>query len=125
MSRKTLIKEFINAVEDMKETKYNGTYHWILGRDENDNDWAIVLGWADGFEKEENDSCTDGTYRLCAKVAYQPYNSMMQCDYEIDWLMPYDEESGEVDNTEMPIYLDTDLVGLVDWLLECYSSYEI
>ena len=124
MNKIQLVKEFMNAVEDMKKTKYNGTYHWILGRDKNNNDWAIVLGWADGFDKRENDSCTDGTWRLCAKVGYQPYNSLMQCDYDWDWLMPYDEETKEVDNTEIPIYPNTDLMELIDWLLECYSRYE-
>ena len=125
MNKAKLIKEFTNAVEDMKKTKCDGTYHWILGRDENDNDWAIVLGWADGFEEDKTDVCTDGTWRLCAKVAYQPWNSIMQCDYNIDWSMPYNEESGEVDDTEISIYPNTDLKETINWLLECYKSYEI
>ena len=49
----------------------------------------------------------------------------MQCDYEIDWLMPYDEETMEVDNTETPIYSNDNLEEIVDWLLKCYSTYEI
>ena len=123
MNNETLIKDFIDAVAYMKETKCNGIYHWILGTDENNNDWAIVLGWADGFDADEADDCADGTYRLCAKLAYQSNKSIMQCDYDIDWLMPYDEESGEVDDNEVSIYPDTDLVGLVEWLLACYLSY--
>ena len=124
MDKAKLVNKFINAVADMKNTKANGTYHWILGRDENDNDWAIVLGWADGFDAEENDACTDGTWRLCVKLAYQPCNSLMQCDYDIDWLMPYDEETGEVDDTEVSIYPNTDLEETIDWLLDCYKRYE-
>ena len=123
MNKETLIKNFIDAVADMKKTKFNGTYHWILGTDENNNDWAIVLGWHDGFDAEEQDDCMDGTWRLCAKLAYQPNNSIMQCDYDVDWLMPYDEESGEVDDNEVSIYPRTDLVELVEWLLACYSNY--
>ena len=123
MRTEKLIEEFIDAVEDMKKNKTNGTYHWILGEDANGNDWAIVLGWVDGFDIDENDDCMDGTYRLCAKLAYQSNNSIMQCDYDIDWLMPYDKENGEVDDTEEPIYPKTDLVVLVEWLLACYSSY--
>ena len=125
MDKAKLIKEFINAVDDMKRTKFNGTYHWILGRDEDDNDWAIVLGWADGFDEEENDDCTDGTWRLCVKLAYQSWNNISQCDYGWDWTMPYDEETDEVDDTEVSIYPDTDLEDTIDWLLKCYSSYEI
>ena len=123
MDKARLVNEFVNAVEDMQRTKFDGTYHWILDRDENDNDWAIVLGWADGFEADETDDCTDGTWRLCVKLAYQPWNSLMQCDYDVDWLMPYDEESGEVDDTEVSIYPNTNLEETIDWLLERYASY--
>ena len=124
MNKMQLVKEFTNAIQDMKETKCNGTYYWILGRDENNNNWAIVLGYADGFEEDEADEYMDGTYRLCVKLAYQSNKSIMQCDYDIDWLMPYDEKSGFVDNTEQPIYLDIDIEETIDWLLNCYSNYK-
>ena len=125
MNKAQLTKAFVNAVEYLKQTKESGTFHWILGRDENDNDWAIVLGWADGFDAREVDDCTDGTWRLCVKLAYQPCNSLMQCDYDIDWTMPYDEASDEVDDTEVSIYPNTDLEETIEWLLGCYESYEI
>ena len=124
MNKEKLVKEFVVAVEDMKKTKSNGTYYWTLREDDKGNVWAIVLGWADGFDATEQDDCMDGTWRLCAKLAYQPNNSIMQCDYDIDWMMPYDEVSGEVDDNEVSIYPNTDLVGLIDWLFECYSTYE-
>lgn len=123
MNRNKLVKEFTEAVKEMCRTHENGTYYWRLGSDDK-NDWAIVLGWADGFEEEPNDPCTDGTWRICAKLAYQPWNSMMQCDYDIDWLMPYDEETMEVDDTEVSIYHDTNLASVVDWLLKCWKRYE-
>lgn len=123
MNKTKLIKEFTNAVIHMRETHENGTYHWLLDTDENNNDWAIVLGWQDGFEPDETDDCMDGTYRLCAKLAYQPNNSLMQCDYDIDWLMPYDEETGEVDDNEISIDPNTNTEEIVNWLLKCYSRY--
>lgn len=123
MNKTKLIKEFTNAVANMKKTHANGTYCWILDTDENNNDWAIVLGWAYGFEADETDDCMDGKWRLCTKLAYQPNNSLMQCDYDIDWLMPYNEESGEVDDNEISIYPDTNIEETIDWLLKCYSSY--
>ena len=122
MDKKKLIAKFVAAVEDMRRTHECGTYCWWLDQDENRNNWAIVLGWADGFEENPNDNNLDGTWRICAKLAYQPWNSAMQCDYDIDWLMPYDEESGEVDDNEVSIYPNTNLKEVIDWLLECYSS---
>ena len=123
MNRNKLVKEFTAAVKEMCRTHGNGIYYWRLGSDDK-NDWAIVLGWADGFEEEPNDPCMSGTWRICAKLAYQPWNSIMQCDYDIDWYMPYDEETMEVDDTEEAIYPDTDLAGVVDWLLKCWETYK-
>lgn len=123
MNRNKLVKEFTAAVKEMCRTHGNGTYYWRLGSDDK-NDWAIVLGWADGFEEDATDPCMDGTWRICAKLAYQPWNSIMQCDYDIDWLMPYDEETMEVDDTEVSIYPDTNLDSVVAWLLKCWKRYE-
>lgn len=125
MNKTSLIQEFTKAVEYMKRTKFNGTYRWILGRDKNNNDWAIVLGWSNGFDADENDDCTDGTWRLCVKLAYQSWNNISQCDYDCDWTMPYNEETKEVDDTEVSIYPNEDLVETIDWLLELYASYDI
>ena len=123
MDKAKLVNEFTNAVDYMKRTKDDCVYHWILGRDEKDNDWAIVLGWVDGFDERENDDCTDGTWRLCVKLAYQPWNSLMKSDYGWDWTMPYDEESGEVDDTEVSIYPNTNFKKTIDWLLEKWEDY--
>ena len=49
MNRTKLLKNFTAAVEEMKKNHESGTYYWRLGSDDK-NDWAIVLGWADGFE---------------------------------------------------------------------------
>lgn len=122
MNRNVLIEDFKRAVKDMRENHSDVTYHWYLHTDDNDNDWAIVLGWQDGFESDETDDCMYGTCRLCSKVAYQPSNSIMQ-EYDIDWLMPYDEESGEVYDNEVSIYSDTNLEDVIIWLLKCYESY--
>ena len=124
MKKNKLIKEFKKAVEDMRFNHPNGTYHWDLDVDENNRVWAIVLGWADGYEADETDDCMDGTYRLSVKLAYQPKNSIMQCDYDIDWEMPYDEISGEVDDTEVAIYPNDNLELIIDWLLDIYSTYK-
>lgn len=123
MDRNILAKEFMKAVAEMRQTHGYGTYYWIIGEDE-ENDWAIVLGWGNGFEENTNDDCTDGTWRICAKLAFQSKRNIMQCDYDIDWDMPYDEESGEVDNNEISIYPDTNLESVIDWLLKCYESYK-
>lgn len=126
MDKEKLVKEFANAINNIKNTHENATYYWILGTNKNNNNFAIVLGWSDGFEPDETDYYMNGTYRLCSKLAYQPNNSLMQCDYDIDWFMPYDEESGEVDDTEISIYSNinmTNIEEIIDWFLDKYSNY--
>lgn len=124
MDRQVLIKEFKKAVIDMKDNHLDGTYYWYLDTDKNNNDWAIVLGWQDGFDIDKKDDCLYGSYRLSVKLAYQPRNSIMQCDYDIDWIMPYNEATNEVYDNEISLYPDTDLDNVINWLLECYESYK-
>jgi len=47
----------------------------------------------------------------------------MQCDYDIDWLMPYDEESGEVWYTELPVYSADNAEEIVNWMLNYYYEF--
>lgn len=111
--RHNMIQEFANAVNDLEKTHDYATYYWVLGTDDNDNRWAIVLSWSDSYEA------------ICTKLAYQPNNSIMS-DYDIDWLMPYDEESGEVYDTELSLYSNVNIAEIewvIDWLLNIYNQY--
>lgn len=112
MNKENIINAFVNAVKDMTATHFDGTYHWHLNTDENNNDWAIVMAYMD---YDGDGDC------LYAKLAYQPSNSIMQCDYDVDWLMPYDENTGEVWDTEMSVDLNNAEYA-VAWLLEQYDE---
>jgi hypothetical protein len=56
-------------------------------------------------------------------MAFQSKRSIMQCDYDVDWDMPYDKITGEVDDNEVSIYPNTDLKETINWLLDCYHDY--
>ena len=120
-----LTEKICKAIKEMRTSHDNGTYYWYLGQDDNNNDWAIVLGWQDGYEEDKNDDCTNGIWRICLKLAYQPSNSMLQCDYNIDWLMPYDKKRGEVYDTEYPIYPDSNIALYVHYLLKDAKDFKI
>lgn len=96
------------------------TRWYILDTDDKGNNLAIVCGWTDGFEDNGiKDWNEDGECRLYMKFAYQPKTSLMK-EYDIDWLMPYDNVTNEVDDTEMPI---SDNMEDIKWLLEAYERY--
>ena len=125
MDKKAFVDGFVKSVKALKNGE-NGTSYWYLDIDDDDNDWAIVLGWGEGWD-DPTDSCCKGHYRIMAKVAYQPNNSGMQSDYDIDWLMPYDEETGEVDDCDYAIYAEDDddkLREIANDLLKCADTYQ-
>lgn len=120
--KRNLIESFIKAVKEMSQDKEGGCCYWILDADNNGNNWAIIIGWQDGFEEDAEDKLSDGTWHLCTKVAYQPHNSLMQCDYMIDWEMPYNEESGDIWDTDIAVYLNDNHEETVKWLLDQFEE---
>lgn len=68
-----------------------GCYHWKICANTDDNkDISIVLGWTEypGKPPKYRDKYYDDGYRLAVKVGYQPSNSIMQSDYDIDFRLP-------------------------------------
>ena len=125
INKKELTEQISKAIKKMRSSHDNGTYHWYFGQDDNNNDWAIVLGWQDGYEEDKNDDCTVDTWRICIKLAYQPLNSMLQCDYDIDWLMPYNKKNGGVYDTNYPIYPNSNVALYVHYLLKDAVNFKI
>lgn len=102
-----ILKEHLKNLKEKGEKwhEYGWTYYEPLYIDNDRNRWAIVLGYTDYDDPEK--------FYIYGKVAYQPINSLMQ-EYDIDWTMLYNEETGEVDDMEIRVDDETDL----KWLLE-------
>ena len=125
LNKLELTEKISRTIQEMRTTHEDDTYYWYLGQDDKNNNWAIVLGWQDGYEKDENDDCLDGTWRICIKLAFQPSNSILQCDYDIDWLIPYNPKTGDVYETEYPIYPNSDIALYVHYLLRDAIEFKI
>lgn len=96
-------KEIADAVEFLLKEK-QGCYFKPLLIDNGNNKWGIVIGWGTGFDKKEKTPFSDGQYRICSKIAYN--NSALKCDYEWDFTMPYNKETGEVYDTDAELGTD-------------------
>ena len=85
------IGKFIdNAVRELEEYAEDGEYSYTYYYDL-DPDLRLYVGWSGGFEY---DNGHDG-YEICAKIA-TAHDSLI----EYEWMdMTYDEESGEVWDT--------------------------
>ena len=86
------------------------------------------------FDGDEYDSGNtkyyDKGYNLAVKVAYQPTNSIMQSDYDIDFKLPYNPRNGEIDNDFEYLLTDTtdfnsvarDLNSNASWLIKHWKE---
>lgn len=102
-------KEIKQAVDFLLKEK-EGCYFKPLKIDNGNNKWGIVIGWGAGFDEQEKTSFSDGEYRICSKIAYN--DSALQCDYDIDFVMPYDKETGEVYDTDTELGTDFEAEAL-------------
>lgn len=104
---KYTIEDLKEAVEFLMSQKMGVCYKKVAETD-GGTGLYIVLGWGGGFAKavpgNPSDKWADQdepTYRICAKVAYA--RSTAYCgDYD-DFSMPYNEETGLVDDTDSAI----------------------
>ena len=125
------LKEAADYLADNKESGGCYRFHTVEMDDKGiDKNVSIVLGWQDGYDKEDDNYYSDG-YRLCVKVGYQPVNSIMQCDYDIDFNQVYDKETGDVYDTEISLYPDSDFEKVADdivtefnYVLSSWKSWE-
>lgn len=105
------LKESADYLADNKEQGGCFRFNTVKMDDKGINkDVSIVLGWTDGFDENDidKDKYQSDTWRLAVKVGYQPVNSMMQCDYDVDFNQVYDKETGDVYDTEIALYENTD-----------------
>ena len=88
----------------------NGCFFKKLLIDNDNNAWGIVIGWSGGFDRRVATSFSDGEYHICSKIAIN--DSALQCDYECDFTMPYDKETGEVFDTSTELGTDFEAEAL-------------
>ena len=68
--------------------------------------YSVCIGWHDGGHGWE----------VAWKIGRQTTNNIMQCDFDVDFEMPYSDESGDVDDT-----LET--IEVVKGKPVCYRSW--
>lgn len=61
-----------------------------------ENDYCICVGWHD-YTGDPKDG--DSRYKLAWKIGRQSIRNVMQCDFDIDFEMPYNPETGDIDDT--------------------------
>lgn len=94
-------KDFKEAVSSLT----NGYTCWrkLLGRTDAGTELVFVIGWSDaGYDEDDakQNGYADGRYTICSKIACQSRYNGSQSDYDGDFEMPYDKETGDVWDTD-------------------------
>lgn len=105
-------KDFKEAVDWLWEHKQDGgCVHQVLGTTDDGTKLCFVVGWANGRDYGDDDKkygYFDEGYCISAKIGYQHRNNAMQTDYDWDFNMPYDLETGDVWDTSSYVPRDAD-----------------
>lgn len=113
-SESAITDAIIKRVKEVESDRDPQATYWVeLGYDDK-NTYACVMCWCDK-DNAEYFGYEDEADFVLAKIAFCPDNSAMN-EYDIDWMMPYDEETGEVWNTELQI--SSSDWSDADWLAE-------
>lgn len=75
------------SVEWLREQS-NGCCSICFATDDRYN-YAVCIGWHDIGDE----------WVLAWKIGRQTLNNVMQCDFDVDFEMPYSDESGDIDDT--------------------------
>lgn len=112
-----------NVIHQLVITKDDGTtYVFQLDTDDFGRIWALVIAWQGGYEEKYDTPFQYGDKRIAMKIAWKSGNAPLS-DYDIDWLMPYDTETGDVDDCELSI--ESDNIGKdLDWLEKTYKRFK-
>lgn len=94
-------KDFKDAVSSL--TNGYTCWHKLLGRTDAGTELVFVIGWSDaGYDEDDakENGYADGRYTICSKIACQSRYNGSQSDYDGDFEMPYDKETGDVWDTD-------------------------
>lgn len=97
--------------------KNDGVAWFNMGQLEGGRELALVIGWGEGYEKNECDiqeQSGDTLYTICSKLAVNIDD--LQCDYAWDWFMPWDKKTGEIWDTETTVPNDYKIP--LDWYVK-------
>ncbi len=84
-----------------------GCCYFKVWEDDDGREYDVCIGWLEGCDPDDPDVIHgegDPDWGVSWKIAFQDPDNAMQCDFGVDWNMPYDPDTGEVYDTCNRIY---------------------
>lgn len=136
LDKEKIIKDVTAGIRACaKQANDIGTWTYYLARNINYNGKEVDVALVYTYEKGYNELIKQPDDGILIKIAHQPSNSAMQCDYDIDWEFPdcannYTEEIIPVDFILHNIVLDKDQIDYhigdaIKYCLEWCAEYGI
>ena len=101
-----IAREVNDAIEEAVSYIDSGnaypTWHWELGHDD-EKMWCLVLGFMDGFDPNEDEFTDSYGSHLALKWGAISNRSAMW-EFDMDFEMPYDEDTGDVWDSCQAVY---------------------
>lgn len=97
-------QQYIDMVEQAKNNP-DGTVWHVMETLNDGRQLCLVMGYQEGYDKGEPYQITTKSgevLTLCEKLAVNIDD--LQCDYDVDWYMPWDKKSGEVWDTDTSVW---------------------
>ena len=124
---KRYIKATTNSVSDLAKFIKESVDNLLAGTATNnqyklDNDWAVYVGWSEGFDENDESVIHDDKYpewAICTKIATT--HEAVWADYDF-CDMPYNEKTGDVWDTDMAISPEESYPNTAAWLLDEYNE---
>lgn len=93
-------KDFQSAISTMKK-RTDGVIYQTVGTLDDGRDLCLVFGYVDGYDEGDAPyQIKQGKtiYTLCVELAVNIDD--LQCDFDVDWAMPWNEMGDVVDTCE-------------------------
>lgn len=125
-----IVSDVTNGIKACaKQPSDIGTWVYYIGRDVDYNGNTVDVALVYTYHIEYNEILDRPADEIVLKLAHQPANSVMQCDYDIDWQYPdgannYTETGIPVDfvlNKGVPLEQDKIDAGIADAIKWCLS----
>lgn len=124
---KRYIKANTNSVSDLAKFIEESVNNLLAGTATNnqyklDDDWAVYVGWSEGFDENDESVIHDDKYpewAICTKIATT--HEAVWADYDF-CDMPYNEKTGDVWDTDMAISPEESYPNTAAWLLDEYNE---
>jgi len=117
-TKEEIAERITKAVKELAASDLGGCYAYDLDIIDH-YFYAIVLGWTLCDDPDEpRDDYYRNEQRITLRIGRCPTDSGMWCDLDFDWTLPVINEDGDVWDTDIQIYPDTNIDKELDWLFE-------